>query len=235
MDGPLRFSEISQAVPELSSRLLSQRLKELEVRGIVERTVHPTSPIRVDYQLSQTGRELEPALSELQRWAARWLGRRAELASSSAEEGGEADALSAQSAAFAPHPVEPTLPMVLQDRRNAEARREMLMEFAGSGTKAGTRPGLLEEWSSALRIFGVSIGDEILYPRFQFAEDGEPKLVVERVLTTLPIDQMSPWELALWWAAGNGWLDGQRPVDLMDTDPDAVVSAAAHLAEPSPL
>ena len=40
MDGALRFSEIAQAVPELSDRLLSERMKELERRGIVERTVH---------------------------------------------------------------------------------------------------------------------------------------------------------------------------------------------------
>src|SRR5882757_71299 len=62
MDGPLRFSEVAQSVPELSDRLLSERMKELEARGIVE--------------LSQMGRELEPALSELQQWANRWLGRK---------------------------------------------------------------------------------------------------------------------------------------------------------------
>jgi DNA-binding HxlR family transcriptional regulator len=76
MDGPLRFSEIAQAVPELSDRLLSERMKELEARGIVERTVYPGPPLRVEYALSQMGAELEPALSELQRWAKRWLGER---------------------------------------------------------------------------------------------------------------------------------------------------------------
>jgi DNA-binding HxlR family transcriptional regulator len=77
MDGPLRFSEIAQAVPELSDRLLSERMKELEARGMVERTVIPGPPLRVEYSLSRMGRDLEPALSELQRWARRWLGRRA--------------------------------------------------------------------------------------------------------------------------------------------------------------
>ncbi len=75
MDGPLRFSEIAQAVPELSDRLLSERMKELEARGIVERTVISGPPLRVEYSLSLMGRELEPALSELQRWAKRWLAR----------------------------------------------------------------------------------------------------------------------------------------------------------------
>ena len=55
MDGPLRFSEIAQAVPELSDRLLSERMKELEARGIVERNVIPGPPLRVEYQLSPHG------------------------------------------------------------------------------------------------------------------------------------------------------------------------------------
>jgi DNA-binding HxlR family transcriptional regulator len=78
MDGPLRFSEIAQAVPELSDRLLSERMKELEARGMVERRVIPGPPLRVEYELSRMGRELEPALSELERWANRWLRRRRE-------------------------------------------------------------------------------------------------------------------------------------------------------------
>src|ERR1700752_245207 len=57
MDGPLRFSEVAQAVPELSERLLSERMKELEARGIVRRTVHAGPPLRVEYQLSRMGHE----------------------------------------------------------------------------------------------------------------------------------------------------------------------------------
>src|ERR1700721_2854820 len=76
MDGPLRFSEVAQAVPELSDRLLSERMKELAYRGIGARTVKPGPPLRVEYELSKMGSDLEPALSELERWANRWLGRR---------------------------------------------------------------------------------------------------------------------------------------------------------------
>jgi DNA-binding HxlR family transcriptional regulator len=76
MDGPMRFSEVAQSVPELSDRLLSERMKELEARGIVERTVHAGPPVRVEYALSTMGVELGPALFELQRWARRWLGDR---------------------------------------------------------------------------------------------------------------------------------------------------------------
>ena len=71
--GSMRFSEIAQAVPALSDRLLSERMKELEARGIVERRVHPDSPVRVDYELTEMGRQLAPALAELKGWADRWL------------------------------------------------------------------------------------------------------------------------------------------------------------------
>jgi DNA-binding HxlR family transcriptional regulator len=71
--GSMRFSEIAQAVPALSDRLLSERMKELEARGIVERRVGGASPARVQYELTPMGRELAPALDELQAWARRWL------------------------------------------------------------------------------------------------------------------------------------------------------------------
>jgi DNA-binding HxlR family transcriptional regulator len=74
MVGPLRFSEIAQAVPELSDRLLSARMKELEARGIVERRVIPGPPLRVEYALSEMGVSLGPALAELKDWGRRWLG-----------------------------------------------------------------------------------------------------------------------------------------------------------------
>ncbi len=76
MDGPMRFSEIAQSVPELSDRLLSERMKELERRGMVTRRVISGPPLRVEYSLSEMGRALGPALSELERWANRWLGDR---------------------------------------------------------------------------------------------------------------------------------------------------------------
>jgi DNA-binding HxlR family transcriptional regulator len=69
----LRFGEIAEAVPELSDRLLSERMKELERHGVVRRTVRPGRPVRVEYELTEMGRELAPAVHELERWARRWL------------------------------------------------------------------------------------------------------------------------------------------------------------------
>ena len=71
--GPMRFSEIAQAVPALSDRLLSERMKELEARGMVERRVGGASPARVEYELTPMGRDLAPAMAELEAWAHRWL------------------------------------------------------------------------------------------------------------------------------------------------------------------
>ncbi len=78
----LRFSEIAHAVPELSDRLLSERIKELEARGLVERTVHSGPPVRVVYCLTEMGRGLEPALTELRGWARRWLAEECDAAPS---------------------------------------------------------------------------------------------------------------------------------------------------------
>ena len=73
MDGPLRFSEIGQLVPDLSDRLLSERLKELEAEDIVERRVQDECPVRVEYALTEKGRALEPALRALKRWSHSYL------------------------------------------------------------------------------------------------------------------------------------------------------------------
>src|SRR5579883_1010190 len=73
-NGALRFSTIAAAVPDLSDRMLSDRLKELESNRLVERTVYPGPPVRVQYALTPKGQELAPALAELKRWARHWLG-----------------------------------------------------------------------------------------------------------------------------------------------------------------
>jgi DNA-binding HxlR family transcriptional regulator len=71
--GSLRFSELTCMVPDISDRLLSERVKELEARGLVERTVYPGPPLRVEYSLTEMGVALAPAIRELRAWARRWL------------------------------------------------------------------------------------------------------------------------------------------------------------------
>ena len=71
--GTLRFTQIAHAVPQMSDRLLSERMKELEARGMVTRRVCTDSPQRVEYELTSMGRDLAPAFDELQSWGRRWL------------------------------------------------------------------------------------------------------------------------------------------------------------------
>jgi DNA-binding HxlR family transcriptional regulator len=73
MEGPLRFTEVKALVPDLSDRLLSERMKELEAEGMVERRVIDGTPVRVEYALTDKGRALEPAVRSLKAWARNWL------------------------------------------------------------------------------------------------------------------------------------------------------------------
>ncbi len=68
-----RFTDIVQAVPGLSDRLLSERLKELEAEGIVQRIVHAETPVRIEYQLTPMGRDLSAVTEAVSCWAERWL------------------------------------------------------------------------------------------------------------------------------------------------------------------
>jgi DNA-binding HxlR family transcriptional regulator len=70
MVGPATFSELSRAVEGISDSVLSERLTELAVAGLVVRTVAGGRPVSVTYTLSPSGEALMPALQELTRWAA---------------------------------------------------------------------------------------------------------------------------------------------------------------------
>ncbi|QYJ17110.1 HTH-type transcriptional regulator YodB [Rubrobacter xylanophilus DSM 9941] len=72
--GATRFGEIRDVVPNLSSRMLSERLRELEAEGIVERVVIPERPVRIEYRLTEKGRALNEVVEALARWADEWLG-----------------------------------------------------------------------------------------------------------------------------------------------------------------
>ncbi|MGH2695731.1 MAG: winged helix-turn-helix transcriptional regulator, partial [Actinomycetota bacterium] len=68
LDGPRRFTELLEAAPGLRDRVLSQRLKELEAVGIVTRAQYAEVPPRVEYELTERGRELRPVIAEMERW-----------------------------------------------------------------------------------------------------------------------------------------------------------------------
>ncbi|TAM46828.1 MAG: transcriptional regulator [Acidobacteria bacterium] len=68
-----RFATLRAAVPGITDRMLSERLQELEGQGIVQRTVVPETPVRVEYALTKKGRELAAAIEAIAGWAERWI------------------------------------------------------------------------------------------------------------------------------------------------------------------
>ncbi|MBD9733902.1 helix-turn-helix transcriptional regulator [Streptomyces sp. H28] len=71
VQGARRFGEYRALIDGISDRLLSQRLKELESQGLMERTVVPTTPVQITYSLSPAGKDLIDALQPLAAWSAR--------------------------------------------------------------------------------------------------------------------------------------------------------------------
>jgi DNA-binding HxlR family transcriptional regulator len=72
LHGASRFSDLRAAVPDLSDKMLSHRLKELEAEGIVKRSVFPETPVRIEYRVTDKGSALERVLSALEDWADTW-------------------------------------------------------------------------------------------------------------------------------------------------------------------
>ncbi|SDJ57807.1 winged helix-turn-helix transcriptional regulator [Salimicrobium halophilum] len=72
MEGPQRFCTIESSVG-ISGRLLSDRLKHLENEGIVKREVFPETPVRIEYSLTEKGKDMEPLMKELESWSGEWI------------------------------------------------------------------------------------------------------------------------------------------------------------------
>jgi DNA-binding HxlR family transcriptional regulator len=68
-----RFATLRDAIPDITDRMLSERLQELEQEGIVDRTVVPDTPVRVEYALTKKGRALTSAFDAIAAWAERWI------------------------------------------------------------------------------------------------------------------------------------------------------------------
>jgi DNA-binding HxlR family transcriptional regulator len=73
LQGPSRYAELRAAIPDITDRMLSERLRELEDERIVARSVIPETPVRVEYALTPKGRALAPALAAIGQWAEKWV------------------------------------------------------------------------------------------------------------------------------------------------------------------
>ena len=136
-------------------------------------------------------------------------------------------------------PTVPSAPAVLQARRNALAREALFQEFGAftsaevaglAGSKASNKAALANRWKQEGRIFSVTHHGTTYYPGFQFDAEGRPLPVIAEVMRRLGA-KSGEWELALWFTAANGWLDGGRPVDLLESGPEEVAQAAEREAE----
>lgn len=72
LSGPKRFSVLETSVG-ISGRVLSERLKDLEIEGIVKREVFPETPVRIEYSLTEKGQSLEAVIKEISKWSLTWL------------------------------------------------------------------------------------------------------------------------------------------------------------------
>ena len=122
---------------------------------------------------------------------------------------------------------------------NARLRSEYLRETplltaaqvrAASALQPRNKSEPASRWKREGKLFALRLGGNDLYPAFQFA-DGAPCAGIKDTLAALPKD-MTCWQVAMWFASGNGWLDGAEPQDSL-SDPEAVIHAASRLSDPS--
>lgn len=120
------------------------------------------------------------------------------------------------------------------------AKYPMLTEAAVVAISGATgSPNVVQRWRLEGRIFGVRYQDEDRYLAFQF-ENGMPKGIIAKILEYLsptnPVARSNPdleppyseWATAFWFAGANAWLEGKAPVELIDSDPSAILTAASH-------
>lgn len=72
LDGAKRFSDMQTIIPNLSARMLTERFKELEEKGIITRKVYPEMPVRIEYELTEKGKDLKKSMDQIQVWAEKW-------------------------------------------------------------------------------------------------------------------------------------------------------------------
>ncbi|MDG0814643.1 winged helix-turn-helix transcriptional regulator [Cohnella rhizosphaerae] len=73
MGGPKRFKDMKEQIPDMSDKMLTDRMKELESSGLVKRTVYPEMPVRIEYELTDKGRDLEDVIESIQSWGEKWM------------------------------------------------------------------------------------------------------------------------------------------------------------------
>lgn len=73
LGGPKRFKEIKMQIPDMSDKMLTDRMKELEALGVVKRSVYPEIPVRIEYELTLKGKDMESVIEAIQHWGEKWM------------------------------------------------------------------------------------------------------------------------------------------------------------------
>ena len=73
MGGPKRFKEIKEQIPDMSDKMLTDRMKELESFGVLTRTVYPEMPVRIEYELTDKGHGMKDVIESIQAWGEKWM------------------------------------------------------------------------------------------------------------------------------------------------------------------
>lgn len=76
LGGPKRFKEIKEQIPDMSDRILTERMKELEHMGVLQRNVYPETPVRIEYALTAKGKDLVTVIESIQTWAENWMDKK---------------------------------------------------------------------------------------------------------------------------------------------------------------
>ncbi len=71
--GHARFTDLRLAIPDISDRMLSERLRELEAEGIIARSVIADIPVRIEYALTRKGQALKEAIDAIAKWSEAWV------------------------------------------------------------------------------------------------------------------------------------------------------------------
>lgn len=127
----------------------------------------------------------------------------------------------------------PSSSLLEEARQQAVLRARLLQDFGGlsatdlaevRGSTAGDRTQLAQRWRRERKIFAVTYRGDTWFLGFQFGKDGSPLPVIGGVLRH--IGEWDGWDIAAWFVRPNGFLDRQRPVDVLSAVPDAIVEAA---------
>jgi hypothetical protein len=128
--------------------------------------------------------------------------------------------------ALAALPAAPRAAHLEQLRANAELRTRFMHEVPSVPVPDVPQ---LDRWRMERRVFAVGAPGFEHVPLFQFTDD---LYVVDAMPQLLKIFRaLSDWQIALWFFSPNAWLGDQRPMDLLQRDPDSVIDAAQHAIE----